>query len=385
MSDFTTPSFLLNRSTNDNHAKMLTIIPADIDMSEGGHAWNMTRPTALIAAEICQFILPEVIKLIFPQWSYGQFVDHHAKGRGLTRREATAAVGQITITGTADTVIPAGSVFSTASVNGAAPVEYKTLERVTIPETESIEVDVECTQTGTIGNTGPNTIVLVSSRITGLRSVTNAAAVTGGTEEETDESLIQRIEDYDMNLADNYVGSVADYKRWATSVDGVGSATIIPAQDTTGLVTIILTDSNGDPATEQLCTSVYNHIMRPDNPDERLAPVNALLSVIPPATMEISIQATVELADDATLESVTEAFMAQLALYLPVALDDGEIKYTRVAAALSATRGVNDFSGLQIGQKVDGTAEYGTSNIAITTRQLPTISEDDLVLTAGTV
>ena len=52
MAEFTKPSFLLNRSTNDNHAKMREIIPADIDMSEGGHAWNMTRPTALIAAEI---------------------------------------------------------------------------------------------------------------------------------------------------------------------------------------------------------------------------------------------------------------------------------------------------------------------------------------------
>lgn len=385
MAEFTTPSFLLNRSTNDNHAKMKEVLPADIDLSEGGHAWNMTRPTALIVAEICQFVLPEVIKLIFPQWSYGEYLDYHANDRGLVRRKATAAVGQVTITGPAETIIPKGSLFSTASVNGAASVNYETLEEVQIPESETVTVDVQCTQTGIIGNTGANTVVLVSSRLTGVKSVTNAEPLTGGTEEEDDESLILRISEYDRSQGDNYVGSVADYKRWATSVDGVGSATIIPAQDTTGLVTIVLTDSNGDPATEQLCISVYNHIMRPDNPDERLAPVNALLSVVPPATLEISIQATVELGNNATLESVKEAFLAQLELYLPVALDEGEIKYTRVAAALAATKGANDFSNLQIGLITDGTVSYGTSNIAITTSQLPTINADDLILTAGTV
>ena len=385
MAEFTTPSFLLNHSTNENHAKMKEILPADIDMSEGGHAWNMTRPTALLVAEMCEFILPEVIKLIFPQWSNGQFLDYHASVRGMVRREATAAVGQVTITGAAKTVIPKGSLFSTASVNGADTVSYETLEEVKIPESETVTVDVQCTQTGTIGNTDAGTIVLVSGRLTTVKSVINEEPLTGGTEAETDEALIERIADYDKSQGDNFVGCVADYKRWATSINGVGSATIVPAQDTSGLVTIILTDSNGDPATEQLCTSVYNYIMRPDNPDERLAPVNALLSVIPPATIKIGIKATVELTDNATLDSVKESFMEQLAAYLPVALDEGEIKYTRVAAALAATDGANDFSDLQLGLKDGETVTYGISNIAITTSQLPTIDSDDLILTAGTV
>jgi uncharacterized phage protein gp47/JayE len=385
MAEFTTPSFLLNRSTNDIHAKMQKIIPADIDMSEGGHAWNMTRPTALIAAEICQFILPEVIKLIFPQWSYGEFLDHHAATRGMIRREATAAIGQVTIKGIANSVIPAGSIFSTASVNGAPTVDYETLEEVKIPASETVTVGVKCTQVGTIGNTDTGTIVMVPSRLTSVKSVTNVEALTGGTEEETDESLIERIEVYDMSQGNNFVGSVADYKRWATSIDGVGSATIIPAQDTSGLVTIILTDANGDPATEQLCTSVYNHIMRPNNPDDRLAPINAILKVTPPTTIEIGIRAVVELADDVTLESVKEAYMAQLALYLPVALDEGEIKLTRVAAALAATKGANDFSDLQIGLVTDGTVSYGMTNITIASTQLPSISVENLILTVGTV
>lgn len=385
MAEFITPDFLENHSPDEVFGKMKTILPADIDLSEGGHGWNMTRPTALVVAELCEFIFPEVIKLIFPEWSYGTFLDAHAKSSGIARRAATAASGELTITGAAGTVIPAGSLFSTAAVNGEPSVDYKVVKTAAIPSTGNVNVDIQCTQTGIIGNTSPNTIVLLSSRITGIKSVTNQAAVVGGTEEESDESLIQRIMEYEQSQGDSFIGCVADYKRWATSVAGVGSATVVPAQDDTGLVTIIITDANGEPATEQLCTSVYNYIMKPDNPEDRLAPINAFLSVKPPATMAISIQATVELEDGATLEGVKAAYMARLAAYLPVALDDGEIKYTRLAAALAATEGANDFSDLRFGIKTDGEVTYGASNIAITSTQLPTIDADDLVLTSGVV
>ena len=385
MSEFAIPSFLLNHSTDENHQRMREIIPADIDMSEGGHAYNMTRPTAMIAAELYEFILPEVVKLIIPQWSYGEFLDFHAADRKLIRKSATPATGKLVITGWVTTHIPAGSQFSTAAVNGAPSVHYVTKEAVTIPEAATVTVEIECAQTGIIGNTGANTIVMVSNNITGISSVTNPDPVSGGTEEETDESLRKRIQEYDQNQGDSFVGSAANYKQWATTVSGVGNATIISAQDTSGLVTIILTDANGEPATEQLCRAVYNYIMNPDNPDERLAPINAILEVVPPAPMELGIKVTVELEDEATLEAVKAAFKAQLGLYLPVALEEGEIKYTRVAAVLAATEGANDYSDLQIGLKTDGVVAYGTSNIPITTSQLPTISLDDLILTAGTV
>lgn len=46
-------------------------------------------------------------------------------------------------------------------------------------------------------------------------------------------------------------------------------------------------------------------------------------------TLAIGVQATVELEDDATIESVKADFLAQIVLYLPVALSEGEVKYTR--------------------------------------------------------
>lgn len=382
MAEFTTPAFLLHSSPEEIHETMKAILPADIDLSEGSHAWNFTFPTALVASELMEFVLPEVLKVIFPEYAYDEFLDGHAKARGISRRSANPASGEITITGIVDTVIPAGSLFATAAVNEEPSVDYKTLEEVTIPESGSVTVEIQCTQGGTIGNTTKNTIVLVASKLTGITGVTNEKEVSGGTEEEDDESMKSRILEYDKSQGDNFVGSAADYKRWATSVDGVGEATIITPQDDSGLVTIVLTDANGAAATEQLCESVYNYIMRPDAPGERLAPVNALLSVVPPSTMGIAIRATVELEEGATVESVKISFVSQLATYLATAMDEKEIKHTRIAACLSATSGVNDFSGLEMCIKG---GEYGTGNIHITTTQLPEISAEDIEITAGTV
>lgn len=386
MAEFKTPEFLQNKSTDNIHKDMLGQLPTDIDTSEGNHVWNLTRPTALVTAEICQFILPEVIKLIFPEWSYGSFLDAHAKTRNISRRAAVAANGFLTITaGDKEITIPAGSLFATASINDEPSVDYETLEEVTIPANESVQVEIQCTQTGIIGNTHAGTIVLVASKLTGVAAVINEAAIMGGTEEEDDETLIGRVEEYDRTQGDSFVGNVSDYRRWATSVDGVGEVTVISATDDSGLVTIIVTDLNGDPATAGLCENVYNYIMRPDDPPSRLAPVNALLLVKAPDTTPIGVKVIVELDKGVDIEAVKEAFMAQLALYLPVALDEGEVKLTQVGAVLSAIPGVNDYRELQIGAKINGTITYGTTNIPITNTMLPVINEEDLIMESGTV
>lgn len=385
MAEFENPAFLQNNSPDDLQKIGLSAFPADIDASEGGHTWNCTRSAALIGAKICEHVIPEAIKVFLPEWSYGTYLDGHAKVRAMKRREATAATGEITITGKVGTVIPMGSLFYTTAINDEPSSEYRTTKEVMIT-TDGATVGVECVVTGISGNTAADTIVHVGSKLVDVTSVTNKKAITGGTEAESDESLIARICEYDRSLGDSYGGSPADYKRWAESVDGVGVAEVIPAQDTSGLVTIVLMDANGAPANENLCAKVYNHIMAPDNQYSRLAPTGAFLSVVAPESVQLAIKATVELEDDATIESVNEAFLALLLAYLPEAMEDGEIKYTRITRELSKTVGVNDYADVQIGIVGDnGSITYGETNIAITDRSLPAITEDGLHLTVGTV
>lgn len=388
MREFKIPFFLENKSANDIFESMKLELPDDIDISEGSHEWNMTRPTALEVARICQFILPEVVKLIFPDWSYGEYLDAHGRRSNILRRAATAARGVLTITGAPNTDIPAGSLFSTASVNESPTTDYATVETVKIPVGGVVDVEVACTKTGAVGNTAKETVIVVSSKLTGITSVINKEEIVGGTDTESDESLRLRINEYDATQGQSFVGNVSDYKRWATSVDGIGEATIVPPaeDDDSGTITIILTDANGAPANSSLIKAVNDYIMRPDEPRQRLAPPNARLNIVAPTTVVIAIKATVELVDGYTVESVKKALVTNMSKYLPQAMDEKEIKYTRVARVLSDTAGVNDYSGLQIGKKQStGGVMFGTSNIPVAINELPTIVIDNLTITSGTV
>ena len=380
MADFPIPSFLLNNSVDELHAKMKSVLPKDIDISEGSHEWNHTRPTAYLAAYMAEFVVVEAIKLIFPKYAenYADVMMDHAEMRGLVRKAATYATGEITITGETGTEIPSGSAFSTASVNGEPAVEFETVETVTIGDSGKVKVSIQAIEAGIVGNVAAGTIILKANKISGITDVTNEEEISGGTEEESIEDLQTRIMDYDASQGVSYTGSDSDYKRWALEVDGTGSAVIIPAQDDTGLITIVLTDSNGQPANEALREAVYNHIMRPDAPGERLAPTNGgNIQITAPETVDITISVTLETDGITSLSVIKENILAALKLYMIEATDVQEVRYTKIGSIMARAEGVEDYKDLLL--------NGGTANISITNLQLPTIDEENLVITTGTV
>lgn len=376
MSEITLPDFLKNRSFEEILQEMFDVLPEDIDKCEGGFTWDFTAPTALVVARMYEQVLPSLFGLIWPEFSYGEYLDYHAKTRGMRRRSAVAATGYIKITGEVGTFIPKGYKVCDASINDIPSVDYVTTEEAEIPDSGSVIIPIECTQVGTVGNAPANTIVIPVTKLQGIKSITNEEAVEGGVEIESDDLLRQRIMEADL-LGRSLVGNVADYKRWATSVSGVGNATIIPAQDESGIVTIILTDYEGKPASDSLRDDVYNYIMQPEYPLERLAPPNAVLNIISPTLQPISITATVELKDWANLDSIKAKFLLALESYMYTAVEDGEVKYTKIGAILSSLDGLNDFDYLTI----DG----GTENITITSYTIPVVYDENVTLTSGEV
>ena len=380
MAEFPIPSFLENQGVDDIHERMLKVLPENIDMSEGGHPWNLTRPTAYAAAYMAEFVVVEAIKLIFPKYAenYPDVMMDHAENRGMVRKAATYATGEITITGNANTEIPAGSSFSTASVNGEPAVEFVTTEDVVIGASGTVTVEIQAVEAGTVGNVPAGTIILKANQISGITDVTNADETSGGTEEESIEDLQKRIMEYDAMQGNSFVGSESDYKRWVLEVAGTGSAVIVPPADDSGLITIILTDANGEPANEELCEEVYNHIMRPDAPAERLAPVNGgNIQIIPPDTIVITISVIIEASYGVAIETIKESILKGLKAYMVEATQDGEVRYTKIGSLISETEGVEDYKSLLL--------NGGTDNISISDRQLPSIEESGLTVTAGTV
>lgn len=366
--------FLQGQDDETLHKEMLDMLPDDLDKTEGGFAWDFTKPTALRVSMYAEQPLLNAIACIFPMFSFGSFLDLHGDARSMSRKAATKSYGHVQVKAKAGTEFPVGTLFYTKADDAAEYVEFVSIESgTTESDTEAIDLPVEAVKAGTEGNVSAHSIVLLGSKISGVTSVDNAEPTSGGTDEESDDSYRDRLVEYDRTKSVSYVGSPADYKRWALEVPGTGYAEVIPAQDDSGLVTIILTDANGDPANEQLCEAVYNHIQSPDDEDARLSNVNALLSVIPPNTVAITISATVELVEEGTLEAVKAAFMVDLKKYL--ASCGGEVKYSQIYRVLSATNGLNDHKDLLL--------NGAESNIKIGINQLAEI--ESVTFTEGVV
>lgn len=379
MAEFKLPSIFDNQGVDEIHDRMMSNLPDDIDVSEGSHQWNLTMPHAYEKAFMASYMMPEAIRMIFPMFceGYEEIMEYHAEARGMKRKQAECATGELVITGVAGTEIPAGSTFSTLAYNDQPSIDFCTTETVEIGEDGTVTVPIKALLEGASGNVAANTIILNSSYIDDIESTTNPAPTSGGVEIESIQDLQERIREHDVSMEYSYGGSPADYKRWALSVPGTGAAVIVAPADDTEPITIIITDANGLPADKELCQDVYDYIMQPNHPEQRLAPINDRIVVVAPATITANVSATVELVPGHTIDQAKKAFIEALQVYMAEAADAGEIKYTKVGSILSGVSSVNDFKDL----RVNG----GTSNVAITADQVPSVNSSSVTLTAGTV
>lgn len=379
MAEFPIPSFIEEATTENIHQKILSYMPDDIDKSEGSFAWDIvSRPTARMFAYLMQYALIEGVKIAFPRYSYGSYLDELAKGNSLQRKTATHATGKITVTGTAGVSIPVGSVFSTESKSDTESIDFETTEKAVIGEDGTVDIAVQCTEAGINGNVSVGTIIMKSSDLPdGITAVTNAEPTVGGTDEEDDESLIERIESVEQSKSVSFVGSVSDYKRWAESVDGVGKAIVIPAQDNSGMVTIVLTDANGDPASETLCQAVYDSIIGvKEDESDRMTNINGnLLTVKAPEIVEIAVSATLYLDNTVSLSEIKTAYLTALNEYLTTAINTGKVKYSEICSLLLAMNGVEDYS--------DVTLNGSTENVSLAKDEIAVATADTITLVKG--
>ena len=211
---YTPPGFLRNQSAVEIHRRMLNALPPGIDKSEAQIPWDYTRPAALEKAEFVEFELNETIKLMFPLWAYGMWLDLHAQGDGLARRPANKASGYVTIRALLNVVIPAGFQVATPATLTSSIV-FETTEEVTFDAPVDSngqvtkEVLIQAVEGGRIGNVPEKAIALMVKPLTGIVYLANEEAITGGTDEENDVSLRERIFDV-KRRGSSYTGCDAD-------------------------------------------------------------------------------------------------------------------------------------------------------------------------------
>lgn len=355
---FELPDWLKNVSADEINQKMLDNIELDVDKTEGGFVFDMTKPTALEKAELLEYWLPLALQANFHMWAKGIWLDYHAEDCGLARRPATFAYGNLRIEGIAGTIIPKDFVFSVPSENGIAAIDFLTLEESVIPEDGILTVRIQAVESGKNSNVAQDTISIMKNPIKGIVNITNPNNLTGGTAAESDDSLRQRIDDLFAGRADSYVGNKADYERWAKEVAGVGFAHCIPVYAGANTVKIVIMDSNGEPANQEICRAVELHIFGTGRDDiNRLAPIGVVqYEVSPPTLLNIHYSFDLKLKKNYTAEYVIQKFREELREYYVSLLDtEGQaepVKYVDTSAILNNIAGVADFKHLRLNGKV---------------------------------
>lgn len=377
---FETPEFLKNQTEKEIHQEMLADIAVqhpNMDLTEGSFAHDFTNPTAKEKARMVGFTLTEVIKNIFPMWSYGDNLDWQARNRGMNRKVALSATGTVTITGTAGTTIPSGFLFKTEAAYGGSSILFKTTGATVIPGMgigtgQTIEVPIEAYTSGSSGNVAAGTITMLNAALKGIATVTNLEKTKGGSDAESDNSLIQRILDFDQQQGISFVGSDTDYKRWAMEVPGVGGAEVIPAAPGAETVTLVITDTQGQPANTELCTQVYNHVMSPTDRSSRLAGVNDILSVVAATSIRILIHATVVTEGGRGINDIKTDLHATLLTYYKTSIPQHVARINEIGKTLIDIKGVADYTGL--------TLNGASANVAIATDEIPVTDLVDITL-----
>lgn len=125
----------------------------------------------------------------------------------------------------------------------------------------------------------------------------------------------------------------------------MGEAIVIDEWDGPETVKIVCMDQNGEAANQIILNNVYEHIMSTENPADRLAPPNVILTVAPPAMVNVTYTFNVKIADGYDLAAVKENFRKRLDAYYKTVSNDKAVMYNKAHAELTATPGVADFVG----------------------------------------
>lgn len=235
----------------------------------------------------------------FAQTATGQELEYRAQERGLARKEAVPAQGTLTFSRDSavwfDAPVESGIVCSTA---GANPVQYVTTEAAVLKAgTLSVEVPARAMESGSAGNAAAGTVTVMVTVPTGIQSVKNAAAFTGGEDVESDDALRGRLLQSGIEAANG--GNAAFYRDYALACDGVDSVSVVPRANGTGTVALYLGGKGCAPS-----SAIVNRVSENLN---AMREICTQVTVKAAETVTVDVTATVRAATGLDSSEVTVA------------------------------------------------------------------------------
>lgn len=267
-----------------------------------------------------------IARQAIPTQSAGEFLDGWLTTYGLARKPAIAATGLANGTGVGAALLPKDALFQTT--DGRA---FKVKVDAVVSGIGAFSAQVLAEVAGSAGNLAVGTALNLVSPIAGIDAkilVAGADGIAGGTDIETDEQAIYRLQQRLSNEPRG--GCPADYARWALAVPGITRAWGVrnPAGPTSAGV-IIMADNNaglGLPTTGQ--QGLVGEYIR----DPRRGPPDELFVIIPTV---VAINITVNLSPDtnkvraSTIEALRDLFFRE-------AVPGGSIPHSHVKEVISS-------------------------------------------------
>lgn len=271
-----------------------------------------------------------VLRQAFPDTADSDWLAMHARLRGLTKKNATAAAGTVTLSGTPKSAFVAGLNFRIPG----NPTLYQVTDAGVTGADGHVTVKAVSTTTGTGGNLIAGSVGQLISAPPGLDSAVTVNTLSGGTDTEKDSELLSRLLDVMRQPAAG--GNAHDYKVWAMSVDGVSGAWVFPLRRGLGTVDVVITSAQGLPsqATQDAVQQFIDYVR----------PVTAKDSkVLAPTVKTMDVTVAVGISEDSELTDVTKAINTALQTWNAAVIPGQEAIVTQIGGLISDTDGVLDY------------------------------------------
>ena len=249
-----------------------------------------------VAAQVCGLYAQAdwVCRQCFPQTAAGEYLDHHAQMRGLSRKAAANARGMIRfyVSAAADTYrsIPVGTVCMTADL-----IRFETTQEGVLPAGElQVDVPAKAVEAGSYGNVSAGAVVSMAVAPVGVAGCSNPEAFVGGGDAERDEELRERILETFRRLPNG--ANAAFYQQGALSFDEVAAAVVLPRARGQGTVDVVAATLAGVPD-EELLRQMQDYFRQ-----RREIAVD--VQVLAPETAAVDLAVQVKAADGADWEKV---------------------------------------------------------------------------------
>ncbi len=267
---------------------------------------------------------------ILPFEAEAEELDRHANfWLSQPRKPAVPAQGNIQVTGTNGTLVPAATIWVRA--DGA---EFESVAEATIDGATSIEVEARVA--GAAGNTASAAGLVLASPIAGVNGSASVMSpgLTGGADVETDDALRARV--LARPKQPPHGGAKFDYVTWALEVPGVTRAWSYPLEQGDGTVTVrFMRDDDDNPIPDSTEVDTVQAYI------EERYPVTGHVFVVAPLAAPIDFEFSALTPDDsATRAAITEELRD---LISREAVPGGTLLITHIREVISAAAGEHDY------------------------------------------